>query len=232
MVIIFCYDYKIIIFVYYMKNILIIFAVCIVGFGAVGYLYLTRAPELPSQSVNIPIGDMSGVQMSEGESYTISTESLVRFEIDEILRDQPFTAVGTTTEIGGVIGYEDDMLVLGTIRINARTFKTDSERRDGAIANLILRSDQADNEFIVFVPTGIVKTGEMTYSVTGDMTISGKTNSETFNVVLSMVTDTEITGTAEGTLSRNTYGLTIPDVPFVASVEDEFLIKADIVAIK
>jgi polyisoprenoid-binding protein YceI len=64
------------------------------------------------------------------------------------------------------------------------------------------------------------------------MTISGKTNSETLNITLSNATATEIRGTAEGVLSRNTYGLTIPDVPFVASVEDEFVIKVDIVATK
>lgn len=215
-----------------MKNILVILAISIVGLGVAGYLYLTRAPELPSQSVNAPVGDVSNDQAPAGESYTISSESVVRFEIDEILRDEPFTAVGTTTEIGGVIGYENDTLSLGTIRINARTFKTDSERRDGAIANVILRSGQAENEFIVFVPTTISKTGDTTYSVTGDMTISSKTNSETLNITLSSATATEIRGTVEGVLSRSTYGLTIPDVPFVASVEDEFVIKADIVATK
>lgn len=215
-----------------MKAALITIVIVAALIGGAAFLYFTRTPLAPSEDINEPIVTDTQSDTETVDRYTISSGSSARFEINEILRDEPFTAVGTTSEIGGTVSYEDGALAIGMIRINARTFKTDSERRDGAIANAILRSDQPDNEFIVFVPTSITTTGGMSYTITGDLTISGRTNTETLNVVLASVTDSEIRGTAEGRIKRSSYGLTIPDVPFVASVEDEFTIKADIVASK
>lgn len=198
---------------------------CVIG-ATIAFLYFTRAPQAPSQPIS------QSEQLPTGEQYVITAGSSASFEIDEILRDQPFTVVGKTSEIAGTIDYADGVLSFGTIRVNARTFKTDSERRDGAIANVILRSTDPVNEFIVFTPQQIERVSDAVYAVTGDMTISGTTHVETLQVTLTSVTDTEIRGTATGSLKRSTYGLIIPDVPFVASVEDEFVIKADIIATK
>lgn len=207
--------------------------IVLVAIGA--YLYVTRAPSAPSQDIsgfNATSTAGSGVA---GTYSIVSAESVARFEVGEVLNGSPFTAVGTTTQIAGTVTVGTSSVSIGTIRINARTFKTDSERRDGAIARAILKSETAANEFIVFQPKAVqgpvrpLTAVAQSFTVSGDLTIAGVTKPAVFTVEAAVVNGA-IIGTAKATVSRSAYGITIPNVPFVASVDDEVEVSATIVA--
>lgn len=204
----------------------------LVVIGGAAYAYFARPVAAPSETVS------TGTQFAAGsETYRVASEkSQAKFTIDEILRGKPFTVVGTTNQITGEIAVKDSVITFGTFTINARTLKTDNEQRNGAIARLILKSEQPENEFITFVPSAPIvipeNTGsEATVQVAGNLTISGVTRPQLFDVTL-VVTDDAITGTAKTTIKRSDYNLVIPNIPFVAGVPDEFTIAADVVAEK
>ena len=156
-------------------------------------------------------------------------ESEVRFELDEDLRGSRLTVVGTTDQVAGQIALDlSDLSTtqIGEIQINARTLATDNNFRNRAIQNEIL--DTGDFEFISFVPTAVndlpdsAAVGEeITFTIDGDLTVRDITEAVTFTVTATAVSETQISGTATATVLRETYGLTIPEVPNVANVEDE-----------
>ena len=156
-------------------------------------------------------------------------ESEVRFELDEDLRGSRITVVGTTDQVAGQIALDlSDLSTaqVGEIQINARTLATDNNFRNRAIQNEIL--DTGDYEFISFVPTAVndlpasAAVGEeISFTIDGDLTVRDVTEAVTFTVTATAVSETQISGTATATVLRDTYGLTIPEVPNVANVENE-----------
>ncbi|MBP9821471.1 MAG: YceI family protein [Candidatus Pacebacteria bacterium] len=216
------------------KPVLIGITVLVLALALIGVSrYLTRPASAPTQ---VP-GSTETKPVLEGErTYRISEGSKAEFRIGEILRDKPFTAIGTTSNILGDIILSNAALGFGTIKVNARTFKTDSENRDGAIARMILKSEKPENEWITFRTTGISglpasapMNRDLSFSMTGELTIAGVTKSVTFSTVMK-ITEAAITGTATTTLKRSDFNLTTPNIPFVASVDDSFPISVTIIA--
>lgn len=171
--------------------------------------------------------------------YTISqAESQVRFELDEDLRGVRTTVVGTTDQVAGEIGLNlNDLSTaqVGVIQINARTLTTDNNFRNRAIQNEILQTGQY--EFITFEPTAV--TGlpesaavgeEVFFSIEGNLTIRDVTQPVTFDVTATAVSESQISGTATAVVSREAFGLQIPNVPNVANVEEEVDLIIDFVA--
>jgi YceI-like domain len=68
------------------------------------------------------------------------------------------------------------------------------------------------------------------FQVTGDLTINGMTQAITFNVTATLETADQLVGTAETTVNYADFNLSIPDVPFVASVQDSVVLSLDFVA--
>lgn len=161
--------------------------------------------------------------------------SSVRFEINEELRGQSKTVVGTTNQVAGEIAFDKNDLSttqVGTIQVNARTLATDNQFRNRALNNEILET--GDHEFITFTPTAInglpdsVEPGEsVSFTLVGDLTIRDITNEATFTVEATLVSDTEFTGTVSTIVTRSDYGLVIPSVPNVANVEEEVELYID-----
>lgn len=212
----------------------IIITVIIIGIiGFVVGAFLTRKPSAPSTDVGNATENLTA--SSSEALYRISTStSKVSFAIGEILNGKPFTAVGVTSEIAGDIVVSTSTINIGTLAINAKTFKTDSVNRDGAIARFILKSEKPENEFIYFKPTAPVALGTSTatttnFTVNGDLTVSGVTKPAVFEVSAS-ITEENLSGRAILKMKRSDYSLVIPQVSFVASVDDEFTVTTDIVA--
>ncbi len=213
------------------KALIAIIAVVIIAIAA--YAYVTRPVSAPTQDINevsakLPAGSATS------SVYRISQEkSLVTFTMNELLNGKPKLVVGTTTQVAGDIAVKDEKIELGTLTLNAKTLVTDSANRNGAIVRLILKSDKPENEFVTFEPKSIsnpaVSGGKASFDASGDLTISGVTKPAVFTVVAN-VTDNSIIGTAETKLKRSDFGLTIPNLSFIANVDDEFPIKAEIVA--
>ncbi|MFN8450217.1 MAG: YceI family protein [Anaerolineae bacterium] len=170
----------------------------------------------------------------------VADDSEVRFILNEMLRGSPNEVRGTTSLIAGQIGVDfanPQNSQVGEIRIDARDLSTDNEMRNRAIRSAILQSAQDQFEFISFKPTSLdglpasVTMGEaFEFQVTGDLTIRDITNPVTFDVTVTPVSETRIEGTATATVQRGDYGLTIPNVPGVADVDEAVRLEIDFVA--
>lgn len=171
--------------------------------------------------------------------FTISqADSQVSFELDEDLRGVRTTVIGITNQVAGELGINlNDLSTaqVGVLQINARTLATDNNFRNRAIQNEIL--DTQTYELITFTPTAV--TGlppsaavgqEVSFTITGDLTIRDITQPVTFNVTATAVSDTQLVGMATAVVSRAAYNLTIPEVPNVANVEDEVQLTINFVA--
>ncbi len=164
--------------------------------------------------------------------------SQVRFQLDEDLRGQRTTVVGTTTQVAGQLSVnlaDLSQTQVGVIQINARTLLTDNNFRNRAIHNEILNTGQF--EFITFTPTGIeglpaaAGVGEtITFTLVGDLTIRDITLPATFTVEATAASDSQINGTATAVVNRADFGLQIPSVPSVANVEEEVELYIDFTA--
>ena len=167
----------------------------------------------------------------------VPEQSKVSFTITEELNGSPNTVVGTTTQVAGQLALNAQDLSqsqVGVIKVDARGLTTDSDRRNGAIRNFILNTNQY--EYITFTPksvSGLSDAGQAgqayTFQLTGDLTIRNVTKSVTFDVTAQGTAD-QISGTAKATVSRSDYGLTIPSVPNVANVGEQVTLQIDFVA--
>ncbi|MBI3159709.1 MAG: YceI family protein [Chloroflexi bacterium] len=167
--------------------------------------------------------------------------SQVSFSVDEILRNAPATAVGVTSQVSGEIQVDFDdpsASQVGPITVDAATLATDSSSRNGMIRRFIL--DTAAFPTITFTPTGIsglpaqVEVGVVyDVSITGDLTIRDVTATETFTGQVTLVSETELQGYFSAVVLRGSvYGLQIPSVPQVASVDDNVLLEIRFVAVR
>ena len=165
-------------------------------------------------------------------------ESEARFNIDEDLRGERITVVGSTDQVAGEIRFDPADLStaeVGTILVNARTIQTDNDNRNRAIGNRILET--GGYEFISFTPTSItglpdsVSEGEeVSFQITGDLTVKDVTKEVTFDAVVMFVSESRLEGLASTTVTQDDFGLTIPDVPLVANVSEEIVLEIDFVA--
>lgn len=126
---------------------------------------------------------------------------------------------------------------IGPIQVDARDLATDSRRRNTAIRRFILGSASDANRFITFTPTAIdglpdsASAGDtVEFQVTGDLQIRDTTNSVTFDMSVTANSDSEISGLGSTTILYSDFGLFIPSVPFVASVEDEVILELEFTA--
>jgi polyisoprenoid-binding protein YceI len=168
----------------------------------------------------------------------VPAESEARFIINEVLNGEDTTVVGTTNQVSGTftVDYADlSSVSFGTISIDAGTLATDRDRRNTAIRDFILQTGQYPA--ITFTPTsveGLPASAEIgtTYpiTITGDLTIKDSTHSVTFDGEVTPVRVDRVDGSVRATIQRGDYGLTIPNVPFVASVEEQVALEFDFVA--
>ena len=202
---------------------------------AAGTTETSEATEAPAE---VPT-EAAIVAEPDGIYEIASDESQASFSIDEILRGEPFTAIGSTDQVAGQISpnfANPAETVLGTIVVNARTLRTNNNFRNRAINNEIL--DTGEFEFITFEPTSLAGLPESfaigetaTFMVTGILTIRDIALETTFEVTLTFTADGRLEGSATATVLRADYELTIPSVPSVADVSDEVGIVIMFVAV-
>ena len=159
-------------------------------------------------------------------SFQIVPESSeARFLIDEVLMGQDKTVVGVTSQVSG------------EITVDPATLTTDDDRRTNRVRNDILRAGQADYQYIIFQPTAIsgmpesVAEGQpFSFQLTGDLTILGIAIPVTFDMTVTPVSTSELTGSGSATIRWADFGISIPSVPMVAGVSDEVQLQIDFTA--
>lgn len=222
------------------RNLVILISLVVVASAiALGWFFLTDNAELSGdiQENAEQLETGSGVE----QVFRIDPErSQVEFNIDEVLRGEDVTVVGVTRQVAGDIRINPSnpsASEIGTIIINARDLTTDADGRNRALRQFILKSSEAEFEFIEFTPKTLnnmpesVTIGEpFTFEIVGDLSVIGTTQEVTFTAEITPVSETEITGNAEAVVLYQDFGITIPSVPFVASVEDTVTLKINFTA--
>ncbi len=220
-----------------------IIVIVLAALGYIGFNYATRPVAQPTEDISIQTTESQLPEESDSTTYRVaSSDSKVQFAIKETLNGKPFTAVGTTNQISGDVSIKDadtkPVITMGTIKVDARTFKTDSEKRDGAVNRFILKTETAGNEYVTFTPTNVINPTTpiidgkaFIFTTTGNLTISGVTKPATLTITATKTGDS-LSATMKGTIKRSDYNLTIPNIPFVANVSDSFDVSGTIVAKK
>jgi len=223
----------------------------VVGVAATAYIYVSGGSGEASGVISAPTlaPDATTETSADGENASadhrrlfelVSEESEVRFGLNEELRGQPTRVIGRTDQVAGqvLVDFESPAdSEVGTIRINVRTLMTDQEMRNRTIRGQILQSSQDEFEFSEFQPTAIedmpdsITMGEpFTFTLIGDLTVRDITNSVTWDVTITPVSEDEITGLATAQVMRADYNLIIPSVPSVANVSEEVDLEIEFTA--
>jgi polyisoprenoid-binding protein YceI len=195
-----------------------------------------QAPAEQAPAEQAPAEEMASAGPRAFQIVPESSE--VRFIISEVLRGQPKTVVGATSDFSGEIQIDPAnpaQTQISTIEINAGNFVTDSTQRNGAIRRFILQSSQ--HPTITFEPTSIeglpasATAGEsFDFRVTGDLTIRDISQPVTFDMTVTANSENELSGLGSATVQRGDYSLTIPSVPSVAGVSEEVRLEIEFVA--
>lgn len=164
-------------------------------------------------------------------------ESEARFILDELLRGNPKTVIGSTDEVGGQLVVDFDNLPLVAFSdfvILAETLRTDSSFRDTAVRERILFADEYP--LIIFKPDSLIDMPESIavgntaeFEVEGKLIVKGLTKQQSFEVIATAVSPTQIDLFATTVIQRADYDLTIPQVQGVANVDEAILLELDLV---
>lgn len=179
---------------------------------------LEPTPTVPAASVE---GELRLVIASQGNQARFSVrEQLVNLTL-------PNDAVGTTTAVSGaIVILPDGQLAPESSRfvVDLTTLHTDSSRRDGYVQRNTLETGTFPEA--VFVPsaaTGLPSplptSGVVAFQLTGDLTVHGVTRPVTWDVT-AQVDGLTLTGTATTSITFTDFGMTLPRVGPVLSVED------------
>ena len=225
--------------------------------GGLAYLYFSggsgeASTDLTTPEINTTTAAAGETTVTEGETTTtaaaaafviVPEESLASFQLGEVLFGEDKAVVGTTSEVAGQVLFDPvdpASAQFSEILINARTFETDRANRDRAMRSaIVLDSGSDEHEFISFVPTrieglnGPIAVGEeITFDVSGDLTIEGTTQPVTFSVTAVLEAVDRLSGRAEADVLRADFGIDIPNAPGVADFTEEVTISLDFVAVK
>lgn len=213
---------------------IVLLVLCLIAGGSYAYWLVGRPVAAPSASqtpsVSTPVAPTNPTNVFR----IVPESSKATFTLGEDLRGVRTTVVGTTQDVSGDITVDPNNVGaarIGTIKINARTFKTDSESRNRAIVRMIFKSEETGNEFITFTPSSI-SVASSTIEVTGSLTISGVTNTSTFTGTYAFASDTELTGHVGTLLRYADFGLSVPELPFLANVDKQVELTFDFIAKK
>lgn len=174
-------------------------------------------------------------------TWTISDTSKATVRVREQLVgvNLPNDAVLVATGATGTFHLNDAATFSSDSKISfdMTTLSSDQRQRDAFIKMDTLQTRTFPTaEFVPTKATGLVLPmpagGDFTFKLTGQMTIRGRTNEVTFDVVARRSgNDLTATATAAPSWKFGDFGMTAPSVPFrVVSIDDEIRVAVDLVA--
>jgi polyisoprenoid-binding protein YceI len=163
-------------------------------------------------------------------------ESEARYRVREQLAgfDLPNDAVGATKELSGLLTLSPEGLVRSEeseFRIQLGSLTTDSERRDGYVQRRTLEVEDHPEALLVprelvGLPNPLPEEGEVTFQLVGDLSLHGETQPTTWQVTAEF-TANSITGLATTSFTFDTFGIAVPQVARVLSVDDNIRLELD-----
>ncbi|MBI2940578.1 MAG: YceI family protein [Chloroflexi bacterium] len=164
-----------------------------------------------------------------------------RFRVREQLAgvSLPSDAVGTTRAVeGGALLRPGSILDAerSRITVDLRTLKSDEGRRDNFLQRSVLETSQHPTAVFVArevkdLPWPLPASGKVSFQIIGDTTIHGVTRPLTWAVEATVQGD-EVAGRATTRFKFADFGLPIPRVPMVLSIEDDIRLEIDFQARK
>jgi polyisoprenoid-binding protein YceI len=162
--------------------------------------------------------------------YTIdSKQSNASYEVQEQFLSQnlPNQAIGkTNSSSGGFLVRLNDSPAITALKITVdlKSLTSDSSRRDDAIRSQWLESNTyPDATFVVkqeqAIPSNYGNGQTISFKLTGDMTMHGKTHSETFNMQGKKVGNV-ITGNGKSLVYMKDFGFDAPSIAGFLTVKD------------
>jgi polyisoprenoid-binding protein YceI len=156
------------------------------------------------------------------------SSSKATFTIDEVLFGSPNTVVGQTNQVAGqiLVNQQDpSQSQLGEIKVNLSTLVTDNDLRNHTLQGRILETSQSGNQYATFVaksitglPSSIAVGQQVSFKITGDLTVHGVTKTATFDAQVKVVSAKQLTGQAQTTVKFSDFNISIPNVPSVSNV--------------
>lgn len=195
------------------------------------------------------VGLLAVCAMASGELFSISAQApgarvrldvaqgtKASFRVREQLAgyDLPNDAVGTTEAVSGSLVLAPD----GTfdrerskLAVDLNTLKSDQSMRDNYLRGRTLETEKFPTA--VFVPRRVqglalplATSGKTAFQFIGDLTVHGVTKELTWNVTGTFAPD-RVTGQASTTFPFSTFGLQIPKLARLLSVEDKIQLELD-----
>jgi len=173
-----------------------------------------------------------------GVRYTVVAErSEVRYRVREQLVGLHFPndAVGVTRAIEGGIALDPQGRVLtgdSRLAVDLRTLRSDQDRRDNYLRRNTLETDRYPTA--VFLPVEIrglsiplPSTGSASFEILGDFTVREVTRRITWESTATF-SDADVSVRARTAFRFPDFGLRIPRVSVVLSVEDNIRLEADL----
>ncbi len=170
----------------------------------------------------------------------VPDESKASYAVDETFLNQNnrlVTAIGVTTIVNGDITLDPQNpanTTVGEITVDISALKSDSDRRDGAIRRDWLES--AKYPIAKFVPTAYeglpsaYEIGqELTFKMTGDMTVRDTTIPVTWDVV-ARYDGSQLVGTATTQIKMSSFNFTAPNIAGILRAEDDAKLTLEFVA--
>jgi polyisoprenoid-binding protein YceI len=165
-----------------------------------------------------------------------STGNAARYRVRERLMGHDFDndAIGETKNLTGAIAFDSNGKVIGEgskFTVDAGTFVSDKNRRDGFVRGRLLEADQFPT--VMLVPTSVrgmtiplPKTGSRPFEMTGDLTVRGVTRPTAWNGTVQFK-DGAVSGSAATAFTFNDIQMEQPRVPVLLSVADTIRLEID-----
>jgi polyisoprenoid-binding protein YceI len=197
--------------------------------------------EPTAQTTNGTIPAMPPTKASEVTTYKlVPGESKVSYEVGETFLNQNNRynlAKGITTQVTGEItGDKNNPAAarIGAIQIDISQFKSDNDRRDGYIRSNGLESSKYP--MAKFTPTKIdalpaayQEGSQVSFKITGDLTIKETTRPVTWNVT-SKLTGTTLSGQATTEILMSDFKVGPISIMGILNTEDKVKLTFDFVA--
>ena len=195
---------------------------------------LTPAPDQP------PLAPAPLPALAPGEVLVaLEDGSRARYRVQEQLAslDLPNDAVGETNQVTGVVVFRPDGTVDETrsqFTIHMDTLKSDESRRDSYLSrNAIETAAYPLAHFVpqeaIGLPWPLPSTGTLSFQLAGNMTIRETTAALTWDMTATLAQG-DATGKATTRFTFGHFGMRVPQLFFILSVEDDIRLELDLSA--
>jgi len=191
----------------------------------------TQASETPAAPVTSPAVTGDSLRLVPADSGNEA-----RYRVTEQLADLSFPsdAIGVTSEVTGILVVSSEGGIVpekSKFVVGLTSLTSDQSRRDNFIKQRTLETNRFPTaEFLPVEAQGLdvaaLRAGETAFELVGDLTVHGVTKRVTWQVTAGLNGDA-LTGTAGTEFKFADFGMTVPSVMVVLSVEDRIRLEYD-----